>query len=346
VASPATLELSLPPNATVTRTLALRNEGSAAMAWTAEEFGGQESRTSPGAVIRSWPTTGVAAPWGVGYAGNVWVSDSFGKRNQEFAADGVPTGRAHDTPWNVDPLGFPADMAFDTKHNCMAQVNFDLGGDNGIYCWNLEDGSLRYSITGRFTWTVDPQLGLAYRPDDDTFYIGGWNSRVIFRVNGNSHADKGAVVSRCNPSDWRIAGLAWNPSFGILWMVANSETDTIYRLNPDTCAVLGTLRAPTAEHGAAGLELDRDGDLWLVDTGSAPGTVHLIETGIPAFSDVPWLSVDPASGALAPRASRQIRVTVDTTGLAPGVYQASVYILSNSGRRPQLPVPVRLTVRK
>jgi subtilisin family serine protease len=340
-AAPASLALSLPPNATATRTVRLANGGSAAMEWTLEEFGGQESRRNPGDVILSWPIAG--APWGIGYAGNVWVSDAGSKRNAEFAVDGAPTGRVHDTPWNTDPLGFPADMAFDTRHDCMAQVNF--GGDNGIYCWSLEDGNVRYSITGGFSWTADPQLGLAYRPEDDTFYIGGWNSRAIFRVRGNSHADKGAVVSRCSPADGRIAGMAWNPFFDVLWALTNDEIDRIYRLHPETCAVLETLPSPfTAEHSAAGLELDRDGGLWLVDAGAS--LVHLVETGIPAFSDIPWLSAAPTSGRLAPGASQQLYVTLNTTGLTPGVYRGSVFIQSNSGRRPQLLVPVTLTVRE
>src|SRR5262249_7815969 len=74
---------------------------------------------------------------------------------------------------------------------------------------------------------------------------------------------------------------------------------------------------------------------WAADVGH--GTI------VP-FTDVPWLSESPASGTLAPGASQDIAVTVDTTGLQPGVYDAILAILSNSARQPSLRVPVHLVV--
>jgi hypothetical protein len=294
-------------------------------------------------VVRTWPATGTGGIWAVGYGGNnIWVSDLASNKNVEFTREGVPTGRSHDTPWATE---FAADMAFDTTHDCMAQVNF--GGDNGIYCWSTEDGSVQYSIAGDFPWTAEPQLGLAYSPDDDSFFIGGWNSDTLFRVKGTSHPDKGAVVSRCEPATGDLAGLEWNPWFEVLWAVARGEQDEIQRLDPETCAVLDVLPSPTFEFGATGLGLDRDGDLLLADSfGGDPGLIHQIETGIPAFSDLPWLAATPTSGSLRIGASRQITVTLDTTGLAPGIHRANLVVLSNSGRRPQHLAPVILTVRK
>ncbi|HEU4347225.1 MAG TPA: malectin domain-containing carbohydrate-binding protein, partial [Actinoplanes sp.] len=77
---------------------------------------------------------------------------------------------------------------------------------------------------------------------------------------------------------------------------------------------------------------------------------RILENGVPyayAFEpalDVPWLSVTPGSGTLAPGASQAVTVTVDTTGLQPGVYRARVVILSNDPRNPLLQVPVTLAV--
>ncbi len=62
------------------------------------------------------------------------------------------------------------------------------------------------------------------------------------------------------------------------------------------------------------------------------------------FVDVPWLSENPASGTLAPNHAQPIQVTVNTTGLAPGVYHATLFIRTNSGRVPTLPVTVTLIV--
>ena len=175
----------------------------------------------------------------------------------------------------------------------MAQVN--VGGDNGIYCWNLDTGAVVYSITGAFPWTGISQRGLAYRPDDNSFYIGGWNEGIVYHVRGRG-AGQGEVIGSCNPSDGNISGLAWNPAFNILWAATNSPTDTIYQLNPSTCSVLSTLPHPSPGFGGAGLEMDEEGNLWMID--QSPNNVYLIESGVPAFSDVPWLSETPSSGTL------------------------------------------------
>jgi hypothetical protein len=64
-----------------------------------------------------------------------------------------------------------------------------------------------------------------------------------------------------------------------------------------------------------------------------------------AFTDVPWLSESPTSGTINPGGSTTIQVTVDTHGLAPGdTFQATLTFRTNSGRRPNLLVPVRLVV--
>jgi N-acetylneuraminic acid mutarotase len=64
-----------------------------------------------------------------------------------------------------------------------------------------------------------------------------------------------------------------------------------------------------------------------------------------AFTDVPWLSESPDSGTIDPGGHTNVDVTVDTHGLAPGtVHQAILTFRTNSGRRPNLTVPVRLVV--
>ena len=62
------------------------------------------------------------------------------------------------------------------------------------------------------------------------------------------------------------------------------------------------------------------------------------------FDDVSWLSESPTSGTLAPGRSQAVDVTVDAAGLAPGIYSATLFAVSNSGRQPRLEVPVTLLV--
>ena len=79
-------------------------------------------------------------------------------------------------------------MAFDAGRNLIWQVN--VGGDNGIYGLDPSDGSVVESITGS-PWDNISQRGLAYDPDADVFYIGGWNEGVIYRVAGPVPPDPG-----------------------------------------------------------------------------------------------------------------------------------------------------------
>ena len=224
--------------------------------------------------------------------------------------------------------------------NEMCQL--DVGGDNGIHCWDTNSGATTRSITGGFAWTGISQRGLAYRPDDDSFYVGGWNEGILYHVAGFSHATPGAVLGQCSPADPNISGLAWNPAVGQVWMATNSPTDTIYRVDPTTCATVSTLNHPNPFFNGAGLEMNEDGNLWMI--GQTPNTAYLVDSGVPAFSDVPWLSESPTSGIVPAGGSTNVQVTVDTHGLAPGVYQATLTFRTDSGRQPNLSVPVRLIV--
>jgi len=168
------------------------------------------------------------------------------------------------------------------------------------------------------------------------------NEGVVYHVKGLSYPDRGQVLSSCTPPDGSISGLAWNGSANVLWAATNSDRDTIYELNPEDCTVLSTLAHPAPGYNGAGLEMDALGNLWTV--GTAPSRAYLLESGVPAFSDVSWLSISETSGALAAGKSRALSVSVDTRGLTPGVYLASIYVRSNSGREPNKRIPVSLIV--
>jgi hypothetical protein len=79
-------------------------------------------------------------------------------------------------------------------------------------------------------------------------------------------------------------------------------------------------------------------------------TGRILENTVPYVNtfdseeDVPWLSVDPTSGSVAPGGSATLEVTVDTTGLEPGLYRARVLVASNDPRTPAVQVPVTVLV--
>jgi subtilisin family serine protease len=373
---PSTVELLLKVDQVRKRTLTLRNTGSLPLDFEIAESGGKlqsvvslaslarrENRdpsardtrglfnpgiravagwtpSAPGNIIRSFTPTGMQLAWGVGYAGPVWLSDASTNKNQEWTVDGAPTGRTWDAPWSG---GWAADMAYDAKRGRVCQLGVGMTPEqNGIHCWDPATGQVTDTVSGS-PWATTSQRGLAYRDDDDTFYVGGWNEGIIYHVKGLSHADKGAVIGQCKPSDPGISGLAWNGAMGVLWLATNSQTDSIYELNPDDCTVLSVL-PPPAPGGfqGGGLEMDENGDLWMI--AQNPNKVYLVESGVPAFNDVPWLSVAPLRGTVNPGASTQLQVTVDTTGLAAGTYLASIFVTSNSAREGRLRVPVSLVV--
>jgi hypothetical protein len=72
-------------------------------------------------------------------------------------------------------------------------------------------------------------------------------------------------------------------------------------------------------------------------------TVPYVSTFQP-FEDVPWLSLDPTSGTVAPGGSAPLEVTVDATGLTPGLYRAQVVVRSNDPRTPTTVVAVTVLV--
>lgn len=363
---PSGVEIVVPPGQNRQRTVTVKNTGAADMSWQVKEAGGAAMRqagpvarpasfdpnartakglpsvaaapSAPGQVLRSWPVTGMQWAWGVGHQNGPWFSDSAGRRNTHFTVDGVP-GQSWPAGWSGE---WPADMAAVPSRGSICQVN--VGGNNGIYCWNPASGEVTDQIVGAFPWSRISQRGLAYRPDDDTFYIGGWNEGIVYHIKGLSHADRGAVISQCSPADPGISGLAFNSAFGVLWAATNSQSDTIYGLNPDTCQTLRAISPPdTNSYTGGGLETDLLGNLWALSQGPQ-ATAYLIDSGVPDFSEVQWLRTTPDTGLLALGGSTELTVHIDTTGLSPGVYGATIILLSNSGRNPGTMVPVKLIV--
>ena len=90
----------------------------------------------------------------------------------------------------------------------------------------------------------------------------------------------------------------------------------------------------------AGLGWTTPGNLWMI--GQTPNTAYLVDGSV-RLRGRPWISENP-SRERSPQAYSNIQVTVNTAGMAPGVYQATLTFVTDSGRQPTFSVPVRLVV--
>ena len=99
---------------------------------------------------------------------------------------------------------------------------------------------------------------------------------------------------------------------------------------------------PSPGFNGAGIELDKTGNIWTVSQND--GLAYLIESGLPLFSDVPWLTVDPETGTVAPDGSAIVDVNVDSTGLEPGAHRAILVVQTNDPDLGNVQVPVTLLV--
>jgi hypothetical protein len=279
-------------------------------------------------------------PWGVGYRSGpdtVTLSDPADLIDVEFTTSGDRTGE-FGTPWAGD---WAADLAWDAGRGLLWHVN--VGGDNAIYGVDPVDGSVVETVSGP-GWTDISQRGLAFDQATDTFYIGGWNEGIVYHVAGPSWPDPGATLGSCSADDPNISGLAWNPAFQKLWAATNSEFDDIWLIDPDSCETEGWVPHPDPGFNGAGLELDAVGNLWTVSQGSQ--TAYLIESGLPTFSDVPWLHVTPENGVVQAGEETDLTVSVDSTGMAPGTYDALVGVVTDDPDLGVATVHVHLLVTK
>ena len=129
----------------------------------------------------------------------------------------------------------------------------------------------------------------------------------------------------------------------MLWEATNSPDDTIYELNPEDCTVLATLAHPSPGFNGAGIEMD--------EARAISGRSVRPEQGLLArqrragvLGRAVAASVTPTSGTLAAGRSKTLTVSVDTTGLTPGVYLASISSCARTRARGRLRMPVSLIV--
>ncbi len=106
-----------------------------------------------------------------------------------------------------------------------------MGGTNKLYKFSIPDGTLLDSL-GDPSWTSTSQRGLSYDPHNQKFWLGGWNSNMVWEVDPAT-----GVPTRQFPFN-NVAGMAydWQSSLHpspVLWIATNEATNYLYMVDVD-----------------------------------------------------------------------------------------------------------------
>jgi N-acetylneuraminic acid mutarotase len=294
-----------------------------------------------GDIIRTWET-GLPFSFGIAFdasVGTVWVDSpgpNWGGDNNfyEFSTSGSQTGRLWPHTWN--PSDGPADATYNWNTGMFWLM--DVGQDDCIHELDPATG-----VTGNTIcpdWATS-QRGVAYDPDTDTYFAGGWNEGIVYRFDSSGTILENVFV------ELPISGLAYNPDTQHLFAMVNGSPNLIYILEvADNYDIIGAFSITGFEaFDGAGLEIACDGSLWAINQGqNAAYQVESGETHDICFQDVSWLSEEPASGAVPADSTQIVDVNFDATGLAVGDYTATIVVTTSDSGATQFNIPVTLHV--
>ena len=173
------------------------------------------------------------------------------------------------------------------------------------------------------------------------------------------------------PQGVAIVGIAVDPigrMFGV-----DILGDRLFAIDKDTAEVTPIGSLGFNANGAVGFDFDdATGTLYLtsIDDNAGTGNLYTLNTttgeanivgqlihgnqhtalaiasGAPCVppTEVPWISLSPASGNIPPNNSQDVTVEMDASKLTVGTHHANVCVGSNDPVRPLVAVPVTLTV--
>jgi Malectin domain/Carboxypeptidase regulatory-like domain/Viral BACON domain len=361
---PTSLEFIVPADQTRTKTLRLSNTGSADMTWEVRESGGGTAsghlswlRRAPesGVQMRKNATgSGLAHPSAARWipdksstpdpsilvytddayhtSPNTYVDQALARLGLSYTAfydgnfPGFEAALTGGGPWDV--VVFADDNFFPPGSTLTALNNYVTGGGKLVVdSWTVAANPSPLWTTVGFQFSASdfdpPDPVHWWQPDHPVFTDPESVHEFTVLQSGRygTYGQQGDPLANFEA----LAGSTVAPAAGQAKMVLGNDNHTIFKGFMDG--------QNDADRDADGV---RDGvELW-------ENMISGIEQGF--FADVPWLSETPTSGTLTPGAHQDVQVTVDTTGLATGVYDARLTFRTNSGRQPNVVVPVRLIV--
>jgi subtilisin family serine protease len=300
---------------------------------------------SGGNILGSWIPDIPQALWGIGAnttADDLWIGgvpDGAANDLYRYNTDGTFAGdKINVNPWLN---GWGADITFNPLTGTLWQVDVDYSSS----CLVEIDPM---AMTGTGNRICPPlstsQRGVAFDPGTQTYLVGSWNDFRIHRISASGGILESVWVGLA------ISGLAYNPGTGHLFALVNGTGQPdVYVLDVnDGYAIVGAFHIGNdvyglADFNQAGLEIDCEGHLWVVDQGyNRVLEVESGETGVCEWRDIPWLTVAPDSGNVVAAGSDSILFDVDARELEPGTYTVHLYMENAPYGR--LAIPVTLTV--
>ena len=122
---------------------------------------------------------------------------------------------------------------------------------------------------------------------DNTFFFGGWNDGMVFRVDA-----AGTILQSAN-TGLAIAGLAYNPISEHLFVMTNASPNLVHVLDvADSYNQIGSFPVPGfGDFAGAGLGFSCDGHLWATNQGDT--AVYEIDSGEGAACYAPdtWINL-------------------------------------------------------
>ena len=357
-ATPASFTFSLPQGGTTIGTLTLGNTGGGSLVWS----------IATGAFVLGEIFQGPE------FAGNgEIVEDKNAPRPPDPAATYTTPRESSDPPPSAAPPPLITVLANlnANKGLVRAAIPNRFAFTDGVTGNNISDGGNDMYDGGNFLGaSITPASYLNYsdnliaastllgtggqyftRKFDGLFVLAAdVNALTYFEIVGNLGADgggstdtavlsvvrdgttwRGFVKRVCNAGDPSVNHILIVPANGTVTHEASTDTNNDYHRVTNLTGVTRIYHLLYA--GTAGAYIDNTAAL------------AIMTAFLDALAAPDWLTPNPVTGTIAGGASQNITLTFATGTLAPGNYPRTLLVISNDPVRPQVSVPVMLTVQ-
>ncbi len=300
-----------------------------------------------GDILEAIPVTGgIDIAWGLGLLGLwetdlFWVSDVTGTGTgyiREYTREGAYTGNYFDFMAAFPGIAWVGDMTWDGSAIWVAAV----GGPNCLYKLDPETFAVLDSIvdpTPASGWGSTSQRGVAYDHVEDVFYVGGWNSNMLWKIKGKSWDVPGEEIDAGITADG-CAGIGFHASRRTVWFTKSNVNNTIVEVDYETGFVLNEFDLDfLPDYSTSGLEVDGEGQIWVVDQNG--NQVLILDSGFGLLPDGVYF--DPNSGTLAPGECVTINLHTEGHTAHVGRYEFDGYLFLDDNVDP-ITIPMVIEV--